>query len=66
MEAKIHKDVVLFKRILTHDKFDDHVEQVGCDTQDHNLLLHSSFPATASEAKSACRFTSRTPYVSLV
>ncbi|KAL3150414.1 hypothetical protein ABBQ32_000252 [Trebouxia sp. C0010 RCD-2024] len=28
MEAKIHKDVVLFKRILTHDKFDDHVEQI--------------------------------------
>lgn len=41
MEAKIHKDVVLFKRILTHDKFDDHVEQVGCDTQERHLLLYS-------------------------
>ncbi|KAL0053110.1 hypothetical protein WJX82_000994 [Trebouxia sp. C0006] len=28
MEAKVHKDVVLFKRILTHDKFGDHVEEV--------------------------------------
>ena len=34
MEAKIHKDVVLFKRILTHDKFDDHVEEVLFDPQD--------------------------------
>lgn len=33
MEAKIHKDVVLFKRILTHDKFDDHVEEVGGKTK---------------------------------
>ena len=33
MEAKIHKDVVLFKRILTHDKFDDHVEEVGRKTK---------------------------------
>ena len=34
MEAKIHKDVVLFKRILTHDKFDDHVEEVSRDMQE--------------------------------
>ena len=33
MEAKIHKDVVLFKRILTHDKFGDHVEEVRRNLQ---------------------------------
>ncbi|KAL0034398.1 hypothetical protein WJX79_000220 [Trebouxia sp. C0005] len=32
MEAKVHKDVVLFKRILTHDKFGDHVEEVHFPT----------------------------------
>lgn len=50
MEAKIHKDVVLFKRILTHDKFDDHVEEVGCDLQ----RLQQSTRPPATPDKSAC------------
>ena len=38
MEAKIHKDVVLFKRILTHDKFGDHVEEVRSNWLCHLLV----------------------------
>ena len=33
MEAKIHKDVLLFKQVLTHDKFGDHVEEARVDMQ---------------------------------
>lgn len=38
MEAKIRKDVQLFKRILTHDKFGDHVEEVRTHLQDLLVL----------------------------
>lgn len=63
MEAKIHKDVVLFKRILTHDKFDDHVEEVGSDCKDYcSRLLR---PQRLTRAL-ACRFISQTSSVSLV
>ena len=29
MTVKTHKDIQIFKRICTHDKFGDYVEEVG-------------------------------------